>query len=94
MATPEKRPPELGIAGSIAQSFVNSKLTPLIILFDSHEVDPLPFRCLLPQVAHLGLGLAVVVGHAIAAFVFHHQQAPIFELGYKVGVVLAGGGGD
>ena len=33
MATPEKRPPELSIAGSIAQAFVNSKLTPLIILF-------------------------------------------------------------
>lgn len=33
MATPERRPPELGMAGSIAQAFVDSKLTPLIILF-------------------------------------------------------------
>ncbi|MDA0203742.1 MAG: efflux RND transporter permease subunit [Acidobacteria bacterium] len=33
MATPEARPPELGIAGSIAKAFINSKLTPLIILF-------------------------------------------------------------
>ena len=33
MATPEERPPELGIAGSIAKAFINSKLTPLIILF-------------------------------------------------------------
>jgi multidrug efflux pump subunit AcrB len=33
MATPEKRSPELGMAGSIAKAFINSKLTPLIILF-------------------------------------------------------------
>jgi multidrug efflux pump subunit AcrB len=33
MASPEKRPLELGMAGSIAKAFVDSKLTPLIILF-------------------------------------------------------------
>lgn len=33
MAAPEKRPLELGMAGSIAKAFINSKLTPLIILF-------------------------------------------------------------
>ncbi len=33
MAAPEKRPLQLGMAGSIAKAFINSKLTPLIILF-------------------------------------------------------------